>query len=182
MSQPLSEKITTETLRKIASNEEYDEKEILCVAEYLVELYEYDFDRNFGLITTEDPSKSYVFDKLKDVDVKEEPFFIIYNKGVKHWVCLAVTYLYNSVVVLYKDSFGVQIPHNLRDAIGDCLKSERIRFDSHRGTEQSDESSSGPICLRNLQVLLKGLNSDLIKVILNSVYKMIIHFLNKVDM
>ncbi|XP_008217333.1 uncharacterized protein LOC103318031 [Nasonia vitripennis] len=164
MSQLLSEKITTETLRKIASNEEYDEKEILCVAEYLVELYEYDFERQFGLITTEDPSKSYAFDKLKDIDAKEEPFFIIYNKGVKHWVCLAITYLHNSVVVLYKDSFGVQIPHNLRDAIGDCLKSEKIRFDSHRGTEQSDASSSGPICLRNLQVLLKGLKSDFIKV------------------
>ena len=160
----LSERISTETLRKIASNEEYDENEILCVAEYLVNLYEFDFNTQFGLITTEDPSKSHVLEVLKDANVKETPFFIVYKKGVKHWVCLAITYLHNSVIVLYKDSFGVPIPHKLREAICDSLKSEKIRVESHCGTEQSDESSSGPICLRNLQVFLKGLKSDFIKV------------------
>lgn len=163
-SMPLGEKITTETLRKIASSEEYDENEILCVAEYLAHLYEYDFEAQFGLITTEDPAKSHVMEKLKAIRIQEEPFFIVYCKGVRHWVCLAVTYLYNSVIVLYKDSLGVPIPHGLREAIGDCLKEQKVRFDSHRGTEQSDDSSSGPICLRNLQVLMKALKSDLIKV------------------
>lgn len=160
----LSEKITTDTLRKIASNEEYDENEILCVAEYLVDLYEYDFEAQFGLINSNDPAKSQALGKIKDLNIERESYFAVYSKGVKHWVCFAVTYLYNSVIVLYKDSLGVQIPHNLRETIGDHLKDYRIRFESHRGTEQSDESSSGPICLRNLQVMLKGLKSENIKV------------------
>ncbi|XP_058809202.1 uncharacterized protein LOC131674499 [Phymastichus coffea] len=160
----LSEKITTDTLRKIASNEEYDENEILCIAEYLVKLYEYDFDAQFGLITTNDPAESEVLEKIKQLNIENTSFFAIYSKGIKHWVCFAVTYLYNSVIVLYKDSLGVQIPHNLRESIGDNLKDYRVRFESHRGTEQGDETSSGPICLRNLQVLLKGMQSESIKV------------------
>ncbi|XP_014208587.2 uncharacterized protein LOC106639465 [Copidosoma floridanum] len=162
--QSLAEKITTDTLRKIASNDEYDEIEMVCVAEYLFGMYECSFERQFGLITSDDPSKSAALEKIGKIDVRDTPFFAIYNKGVKHWVCFAVTYLYSSVVVLYKDSLGVPIPNKLREAIGDRLRDERsLRFDSHRGTEQSDESSSGPICLRNLQVLIKGLKSEIIK-------------------
>uniref|UniRef100_A0ABD2X269 Ubiquitin-like protease family profile domain-containing protein n=1 Tax=Trichogramma kaykai TaxID=54128 RepID=A0ABD2X269_9HYME len=164
MGEELGERITTETLRKIASNEEYAENEMLCVAEYLIDLYEYDAEAHFGLVVSDEPAQCGELDKLKELDVRKEPFFLIYSKAARHWVCLAVTYLHNSVVVLYKDSLGVQIPHTLRDAIGNCLQSETVRFESHRGTEQNDENSSGPICLRNLQVLMKGLKSDTIKV------------------
>ncbi|XP_014226177.1 uncharacterized protein LOC106651975 [Trichogramma pretiosum] len=164
MGEELGERITTETLRKIASNEEYAENEMLCVAEYLIDLYEYDAEAHFGLVVSDEPAQCGELDKLKELDVRKEPFFLIYSKAARHWVCLAVTYLHNSVVVLYKDSLGAQIPHTLRDAIGNCLQSETVRFESHRGTEQNDENSSGPICLRNLQVLMKGLKSDTIKV------------------
>jgi hypothetical protein len=164
MSETLGEKITTETLRKIASGEEYEENEILCVAEYLVSLYEYDFESQFGLVTAEEPSKSAALAKIKDLDLREKPFFAVYRTGAKHWVCFAIAHLYNSLIVLYKDSFGAEIAHNLRESIGEHLRNERLRFESHRGTEQNDDSSSGPICLRNLQVLMKGLKTEFIKV------------------
>lgn len=160
----LREKISTETLRKIASNEEYSENEILCVSEYLANLYDYSFEDQFGLINTDNLAESHALQKLKKLKLEKEPFFAVFSRAARHWVCFAVTHSHNSLVVLYKDSFGAQIPNELREAIGEYLKTEKIRFESHRGTEQSNESSSGPICLRNLQVLMKGLKSDVIKV------------------
>lgn len=165
ISQSLLEKITTDTLRKIASNEEYNENEMICVAEYLLDLYECDFEKHFALVNCNDPLNSKELEKISNANVHEEPFFVVYNRGVKHWVCLAITYLHNSTIVLYKDSFGIPIPQNLKETIGNKLMNEKnLRFDSHRGTEQSDDTSSGPICLRNLQVLIKGLKSEIIKV------------------
>lgn len=173
----LSEKITTETLRKIASNEEYSENEILCVAEYLANLYDYSFENQFGLINTDDIAANDALQKLKKLNLENESFFGVYTRAARHWVCFGVTHLHNSVVVLYKDSFGAQIPNELREALGECLKTEKMRFESHRGTEQSDESSSGPICLRNLQVLMKGFKSEVIKVrIYFQVVRGLIHF------
>ncbi|KAJ8664759.1 hypothetical protein QAD02_006421 [Eretmocerus hayati] len=160
----LSERITTETLRRIASSEEYEENEILCVAEYLSSLYEYDFERQFGLVNVDNASRSRGLQKLEKLQVNDQkPFFGIYSNTTRHWSCFAVAQLRDHLYVLYKDSFGKNIPHELRESIGDRLRDRSVRFDSHRGTEQSDGNSSGPICLRNLQVLMKGLKSEIIK-------------------
>lgn len=85
---------------------------------------------------------------------------ILYHLNAIHWVTFCITKLPEEVITLYKDSVGNDIPGEIKESITQCFNGYPVRFVVHREQEQNDRSSGGPMAIRNVQIILQGLQQN----------------------
>ena len=86
-----------------------------------------------------------------------KPVLCVYNLSNVHWVVFTlVKGKDGKFFVLYKDSFG-----SAKTELANLLRSKKVEFKHHRGTEQQgDGTSCGILALENMRMMAKELRSN----------------------
>ncbi|RZB41657.1 uncharacterized protein BDFB_010502, partial [Asbolus verrucosus] len=159
-SQPSSAIIETndETATKFFAGKSYTKEDITSCVKSLLAQYEHNFDHQFAIM--ENILKfDQVFEKF-DIDGKQ-PFFVVYGKPTDRWVLFCLIRNKNEVIkMLYKDSSGAKIPLKLEDKIRKKIPLVEIVVQNIKDQDQDDHYLYGPLCLRNLKIMLECFKKD----------------------
>jgi hypothetical protein len=148
--------ITSEILTNLNSDKWYSQEDIAKVMEHLTRKYGYDFVKQCEVAGSIDQLGKFL-EKYEEAD--SEPRFIIYNKEANHWVTLCIMHIGQSTTMLYKDSFGREIPGDIHDVL---FKKFGLgtRLKVHANKEQQDSTSCGPMSLKNMEIIMSSIKGN----------------------
>jgi preprotein translocase subunit SecA len=139
-------------LTKLLACISYDSEDITKCAKLLLKKYGYDFDHQFKLV--ENIQK---FDEvLEQVELQQQkPLFVIFGKPTKRWILFCVICSQDGKnKILYKDPSGALISYKLEIKLNDKFGNPKLIAQTNQDQETDDEYSYGPLCIRNLKIML----------------------------
>ncbi|WP_341760877.1 DnaJ domain-containing protein [Candidatus Tisiphia endosymbiont of Thecophora atra] len=148
--------ITSKILTNLTLDKCYSQEDIAKVMEHLTRKYGYDFVKQCEVAGSIDQLGKFL-EKYEEAD--SEPRFIIYNKEANHWVTLCIMHIGQSTPILYKDSFGREIPGDIHDVL---FKKFGLgtRLKVHANKEQQDSTSCGPMSLKNMEIIMSSIKGN----------------------
>jgi hypothetical protein len=145
-----------ETVKKLFYSKPYSVEDMKKCAKQLFFVYNYDFKRQFSIAET---SNSFVTELDK---YTKRLGFVLYNKSRNkpqdYWTLFCIIPDENKYNILYKDPAGGEVPYTLKQKI--IRKLSNVKFLVHRRNDQELDTSTGPLSLRNLNIMLESLNTD----------------------
>jgi preprotein translocase subunit SecA len=145
-------------LTKLLAGKSYDSDDITKCAKLLLTKYGYYFDQQFKLV--EDIQK---FDEvLEKVELQQQkPLFVIFGKPTKRWVLFCVmSWQDGRNKIFYKDPRGALISFKLEVKLNAKFGNPKLIAQTNQDQETDDEHSYGPLCIRNLEIMLKLLKEN----------------------
>jgi preprotein translocase subunit SecA len=139
-------------LNKLLAGKSYDNEDITKCAKILLTEYGYNFDQQFRLVES-----IQKFDNvLQEVELQQQkPLFVIFGKPTNRWVLFCVISSRDDKnKICYKDPNGALISSELEIKLNDKFGNPELIAHTNQDQDTDDEHSYGPLCIRNLKIML----------------------------
>jgi hypothetical protein len=145
-------------LTKLLAGKPYDYEDITKCAEHLLTKYDQNFDQQFKLV--EGIKK---FDKvLEKVELQQQkPLFVIFGKPTKGWLLFCVINSEDDKnKIFYKDPRSTPVSSKLKGKLNDKFGNPELIEHTNQFQKTDDKDYYGPLCIRNLDIMLKWLKEN----------------------
>ncbi|KAJ3651316.1 hypothetical protein Zmor_017366 [Zophobas morio] len=140
-----------EILWKFISIQPYNRKNVKKASKFLMNRSQFDYKKQYRIFKSLDE-----FVREFSVPENEGPLFVVLPKSVDLWVVFCLVWEDGGEsTVLYKDSSGASVPLEVEKTVTNLVPDVEFIVHKNQDHEEDEDFLYGPLCLRNLEILLK---------------------------